>query len=689
MPAPSDKSGRQRPPEEAAADDAALAAALLHELPQARRNGERDGDFVLLATAAEARLRYVNTTACELLGHPRDTLLNLTVPQITPGRGLESWTALGEALATLPRVTTEMVFRRADGVLIPVEITFTNLTHEGVRHLAGVGRAISGRKALETRRRLAQASLDSARDMVLWIRLADKRIAFANRAAEQYLDYPPGDMLGMEATRICSAREAWDWIPGASSDGAAAAAFFETEFLRRDGSLVPVEVNASLTEHDGEHFAVGIIRDITERRAEQRRLNQEMRLSASLAEVAHLLLEPGEDVNLVARMVLERACALTGSALGFVAVIDQPSKVLTLRAVSGFDPPDGVLDDTLLMSLKSEANGSYRSLLGHSLNTFAPAIFNELPQRTDEAPQPAWHPNIQRLLTVPAVGRGRLVGLVALANPPADYTQEDLVAALSLVDLFALGIEQTLSHRELRAARDAAETHSRAKSDFLANMTHEVRTPLNGILGMLQVLQGTPLNEDQHEYVCVALESADRLNRLLGNVIEYARLDGSAPYVAETAFPLHDLLNSLRAVYEPLARESRLGFVVQSDPSLPELIVSDAQSLRHALCQLLDNAIKFTPSGEIVLRAAPAPGQPGRTAFCVEDTGVGIPPEKREHIFSAFVQADASFTRTFGGAGLGLAIVRRLARQLGGSIAIDERPGGGCVMILTVPTAPR
>ena len=233
--------------------------------------------------------------------------------------------------------------------------------------------------------------------------------------------------------------------------------------------------------------------------------------------------------------------------------------------------------------------------------------------------------------------------------------------------------------------QEAAESSSRAQNDFLANMTHEVRTPLNGVLGMLQVLQGTGLTSEQQEYVGVALESAERLLMLLESVIEYARLGAGAGGSECRSFLPTDLLNALRAVYEPLARAKGLDFRLAAAPGLPQLVHSDPQALRQILCKLLDNAVRFTRAGHVFLAVGPHSHIPGRLVFRVEDTGVGIAPEKREQVFEAFVQADASFTRSFGGVGLGLAIARRLAARLHGSVETQDRPGGGTVMLLTIP----
>jgi signal transduction histidine kinase len=237
--------------------------------------------------------------------------------------------------------------------------------------------------------------------------------------------------------------------------------------------------------------------------------------------------------------------------------------------------------------------------------------------------------------------------------------------------------------RELVAAKEAAESSSRAKSEFLANMTHEVRTPLNGILGMLQVLLGTEISPAQREFAVVALESAERLNGLLNNVIDFARLESDMSRADCLEFPLTDLLRSLEARFAARAGERGVAFAVSAEPGLPELLLADPQALGQALAHLLDNALKFTPAGSVRLEAGP--DRPDWIRIRVADTGIGIPADQRERVFEAFAQADASVTRTYGGAGLGLAIARRLVRRMGGDLVADARPGGGTVMTLTLP----
>jgi PAS domain S-box-containing protein len=669
------------------AQDLSGRRTLEASLRQAQVCVDSAGDMILWAGVDDARLVYANKAACEALGYRREELLGgMRVLDLNPTRNLENWRAHGGNVRRQGRVLLETVFRRRDGLVFPVESISSLVEHGGETFVLGIIRDISERRALLAELHQAQVSVDNAQDMILWMRLDDGRVAFANAAACRTLGYAPEELIGLDSAVINPA------VAQAEGGRQTCAVLrnvdrsrFEAVFRSRDGRALPVEASATRVRHEGVDYAVGIVRDISERKAAEARLEAEMRLTRSLAESARALLGADPDMNAIARILLDRACELTGSRHGYVAFIDQAGHGGHPNVMSATLRSEGCAMGALPVTGPPGPDGLYPGLWGHSLNTRQGFYANDPARHPSARGLPEGHMPIARLLSAPAVSKGRIVGQIALANPPRDYTRDDLAAVESLADVFALGAEQVLSQRALRAAKDAAEASSRAKSAFLSNMTHEVRTPLNGILGMIQVLLAGSLSQEQRDYAGVALESADRLHRLLDNVIEYARLDGDLTPADCLSFPPLDLLRSLEALYTSKAVAGGLVFSVRAEPGLPELMLSDPQSVQRILGHLLDNAIKFTPAGAVELTAGPAAEDSGRIVFRVSDTGIGIPAEKRAQVFEAFAQADAGITRTYGGAGLGLAIARRLAERLGGALAAADRPGGGTVMTLTLP----
>ncbi|GAB6126903.1 PAS domain S-box protein [Humidesulfovibrio idahonensis] len=667
------------------AQDLRERRALEDDLRQAQVSVDNAGDMVLWADIEDAHIVFANKAACDTLGYTRAELLGMSVLDFNPARTLENWRAHGQALRNYGPTMAEMTFRRKDGSSVPVESAATLVQHGGAVYSLNIVRDITKRKELEASLRQAEVGMSNVQDMILWVRVSDRSIAYANRAACEVLGYAHQELIGLDLRCINPTRTNESWQEMSAKLRQARRMTFEAEYYRKDGSVFPVETSISAVVHEGQEYAVGIARDITTRKAAEERLKFETRLSRSLAESARALLGSAPDMDVIAEHLLARACELTGSRHGYVAFIDQRTGGMQPRAMSAMMNSGECTMGALPVTFPVGADGRYRGLWGHSLNT-REGYFENDPQRHPSAiGLPEGHIAIRQLLSMPALSKGRLVGQITLANPGRDYTQADLDTVASLADVFALGAEQLLSQRDLLAAKEEAESSSRAKSDFLANMTHEVRTPLNGILGMLQVLQSTDLTPDQKDFTAVALESAERLNQLLGNVIEYARLEAAKGESECLLFPPTDLLNALRAVYEPLALAKGLEFRLEAGTGLPELVRADPQAVRQVLTKLLDNAIKFTPAGHVGLAAGLDPEHDGRLVFRVEDSGIGIPPDKREQVFEAFVQADASFTRTFGGAGLGLAIARRLVHCLSGVLEALDRPGGGTVMRLTIP----
>lgn len=687
----------------APAPEAALAQSRLAGVLRAASS------VSIIATDLSGVIRVFNSGAERILGYSAGELLGRKTPALFHhgpevaeccrelserlGRPVEPLEALvGEVREGGPGVSDarEWTYVRKDGTHVPVALTVTGVYSEAgeLEGFLGVGLDLTERNRLMASLRQAQVSVDNAGDMILWTRAEDGRIAYANRAARDALGYGPDELLGLEIMNINAARTLTNWRENCALLRAGGKRRYEAEFRRKDGTTLPVEANASLVTHEGVEYAVGILRDITQRKAAEARLTAGMRLNQGLAETARALLGADPDMDAIAAILLDRACEFTGSRHGYVALIDQRDGGMRPRAMSAM----GALTKSgecglgaLPVTFPSGADGAYPGLWGHCLNTRQGFYTNDPAGHPSARGLRAGHVDIERLLSVPAVSKGRLVGQISLANPGRDYTQADLAGVEALADVFALGVEQVLAQRALRAAKDAAESSSRAKSEFLANMTHEVRTPLNGILGMLQVLLAGPLPQEQREYAGVALESAERLHRLLGNVIEFARLDSALEAAECLSFPPSDLLRSLEALFAQKARDKGLEFTVAAAPGLPELMLSDPRAVSQILAHLLDNALKFTPSGAVELTAGPDPDDPARLVFRVADTGVGIPEDKREQVFEAFVQADTGITRTYGGAGLGLAIARRLAERLGGGLTTAQRPGGGAVMSLTLP----
>jgi PAS domain S-box-containing protein len=246
-------------------------------------------------------------------------------------------------------------------------------------------------------------------------------------------------------------------------------------------------------------------------------------------------------------------------------------------------------------------------------------------------------------------------------------------------------LEATTRATELAAQSQAA---NRAKSEFLANMSHEIRTPLNGVLGMLQLMETTSLDEEQRTFVSTAINSSTRLTRLLSDILDISRIESGKLVIYETQFQISALKDSVFELFAPIARQKNLSLEFLLDKNVPDLLAGDEMRLRQILFNLVGNAIKFTDQGRVTVEISTLPCNSSkvcRLLLCVVDTGTGIPDDRLKDIFEPFVQVDGSYVRQHQGAGLGLSIVRRLTLLLGGNLAVDTGPGEGTGICLSLP----
>jgi signal transduction histidine kinase/CheY-like chemotaxis protein len=277
-----------------------------------------------------------------------------------------------------------------------------------------------------------------------------------------------------------------------------------------------------------------------------------------------------------------------------------------------------------------------------------------------------------------------------------DVMTEELAQASTRLRDYSTSLAREVADRteELSRAKELAEAAGQAKSEFLATMSHEIRTPLNGIFGMTELALDTTDDTERRYFIARARACAESLLTIINDVLDFSKVDAGKLELEQVDFDVHDVLDGVLDTLAVEASRKGLELIGFVDPTLPARVVGDPARLRQVLLNLANNAVKFTERGEVVIRferatpddAARDPEADDVLLRCsVQDTGIGVPADKRDVIFQAFTQADASDARRYGGTGLGLAIADRLIRLMQGTIGVASEVGAGSTFAFTVP----
>lgn len=505
---------------------------------------------------------------------------------------------------------------------------FVPLAADNERQVMVVMEDITERKATEEALKRYQILSQNERDIILFM-TTNGKIIEANEAAIRAYGYSREEILTMNVRELRVEDEAVEGQLKAALFGTIA---FETLHKRRDGKSFYVEVGAMGTRLGDQRVIISIIRDISERKESEEALRQS-------EEKYHLLFKHMHSGFAYHRIIYDDKAMPVD--LEFLEINDSYGSIL------GFEPKEviGKLYSEVYKHNRYEYHENmklYKSVILEKTSLYIDEYYSDITDR--------WY-------------------TLAIYSPKEGYI------ATIITDIN----HKKKTELELKTAKEAAEESNRAKSEFLANMSHEIRTPLNGIMGMIDLAEQTELNHEQRDYLHTAKICASSLLQVINDILDFSKMEAGKLILEEINFDIKTLIEETVKFHTSYAIRKGLELDYSFSSSIPQYIKGDPYRLRQVLNNLINNAIKFTDRGEVLvsIKNIACEGEDIILKFTVKDTGIGISNEELKRLFKKFSQVDGSITRKYGGTGLGLVITKQLIELMGGSIRVESERNRG------------
>ncbi len=584
----------------------------------------------------------VNAVACERLGFGREELLEMRVMDIAARDPGQTVPEVIETIEQKGQRVFESRHRKKNGSEFPVEVSSRTIHFEGRPCILSLARDISDRRQAEEELRKSEKKFRKLMDLVpdmISIQDPDMNVVYSNWNG--FGEVPEERrLIGGKCYRVYRGRDA-------ICPDCQAKRVMETKEAFQKEVVIPGEIWLDLRvipmlDDQGQvEFFLEWVRDITERKRSEFALAEAKREFESIFDnslVGIMLLRAGRTVHRGNRRLAD---------------------------ILGYDSPDEMAGMSMRqLHLSQERFEDYDRRFYATLAREDQIQIEYRLKRKDGSP--VWCSLSGKALDPPDLDQGVIWILDELESRKA--LENDLMQAIEL-----------------------SEAANRAKSEFLANMSHEIRTPLNGVLGMLQVMQTTDLDQEQLEYVDMAITSSQRLTRLLSDILDLTKIEADKLEISEDVFSLPQVMQSIKDIFSHAARENENELGIACDEALSDSLIGDSTRLTQILFNLVGNALKYTKKGRVdvsVLHLPPAGKGLARILFSVADTGPGIADDKIDKVFEAFTQANSTsspYIRQFEGAGLGLPLVKRLVGLMGGTISIASQVNKGTTVYVSLP----
>eukprot|EP00752_Nemacystus_decipiens_P013697 g12150.t1 len=552
---------------------------------------------------------------------------------------------------------------------------------------------IKERNKAEQRLRITQFSVDRASDSVYWLDSAGT-IVYANQAASETLGYSQDELLGMRVFDIDKVMDEKAWPSHWEELRRRHSFSIESTHVTKDGRPFPVEVLVNHIVTGDVEYNCAYVRDITERVDRRKTVERYGELQEIIRKITRSFLE-SSDLSKSIDLTLQKLGHYLGADRSFlIRFRDNEQMVFNTHEwlKDGVESREQSYQDVPI----SELGWWVQKLsLGQPIE-LGDIHESDVPERVGASLR---RDHIRAMLALPVIVDGTLTGMIGfeLQDQPRRWAEDHTALMMTVTEVLGRAVERRIAERdreqhkeELSSALQDATKANQAKTVFLANMSHEIRTPLTAIAGYSEMLKSdTGLNDEQEGWIDQVVSSAGHLSDLINDVLDLSKIEAEELPISFEPVDLSKLVKGAVDLVQPIAVSKGLKLRAVIDPTSPELVETDSKRLKQITINLIQNAVKFTDRGEVTVHVRPTEtlvaGQSGYEVR-VEDSGIGMSPERLEQVFRPLGDSFYSIAGERGGAGLGLTISRHLAELLQGEITGDSKPNHGSVITLKLPT---